>query len=143
MCVYTGPEQCNVLCAVRYGCHLMDNTSPLCVLWEDPDRAITSLWFTATQTNQLSPQDKSRIKFGQEMALKWNTITFVYFRPVYTHHRFSLPHPTPPPPYLLKMHDEQKMLVLFKIIFQVLIPACIGIETLEKQTSDCMDNLVT
>ena len=53
------------------------------------------------------------------------------------------PHPTPPPPYLLKMHDEQKMLVLFKIIFQVLIPACIGIETLEKQTSDCMDNLVT
>ena len=74
------------------------------------------------------------------MALQWNTITFVYFRPVYTHRRYSLPHPTPPPPCLLKMHDEQKMLVLPHIIFQVLIPACVGIGTLEKQTSDYMDN---
>ena len=77
------------------------------------------------------------------MALQWYTITFVYSKPVYTHHRYSLPRPTPPPPYLLRVHDDQNIPVLPYIVSQVLISVCIGIETLEKETSDCMGNLIT
>ena len=54
----------------------------------------------------------------------------------------NTPSPIPPPPYLLKMHDEQKMHVLPHIISQVLTPTCIGIESL-KQTTYYMDNLGT